>query len=120
MAAMTGRHIVDFNTALGLKLSADGETIELVARAPDHQIGDGMVHLAVLTTLGEVAAAHAVGSAVVPSALTANFLRPAPLGLLTAKGRVLVRGRRLCTAEGEVSAEGKLVAKVTVTFAVMG
>ena len=116
---MSGRHIVDFNSALGLRLGADGETIELVARAPDHQIGDGMVHLAVLTTLGEVAAAHAVKSAVVPSALTANFLRPAPLGLLTAKGKVLVRGRRLCTAEGEVSAGGKLVAKVTVTFAVV-
>lgn len=116
---MTGRHIVDFNTALGLRLAADGETIELLARAPDHQIGDGMVHLAVLTTLGEVAAAHAVKTAVVPSALTANFLRPAPLGLLTAKGKVLVRGRRLCTAEGEVSAAGKLVAKVTVTFAVV-
>lgn len=119
MTCMAERHVVDFNTALGLRLAADGETVELLARAPEHQIGDGMVHLAVLTTLGEVAAAHAVASAVVPSALTANFLRPAPLGLLTAKGRVLSRGRRICTAEGEVSAQGKLVAKVTVTFAVM-
>ncbi|MCK6459097.1 MAG: PaaI family thioesterase [Planctomycetes bacterium] len=117
---MTGRHIVDFNTALGLRLGADGETIELLAKAPEHQIGDGMVHLAVLTTLGEVAAAHAVNAPVVPSALTVNFLRPAPIGPLTAKGKVLVRGRRLATAEGEVSAEGKLVAKVTVTFAMVG
>jgi uncharacterized protein (TIGR00369 family) len=117
---MSERHVYDFNSALGLRLGADGETVELEAKAPDHQIGNGMVHLAVLTTLGEVAAAHAVGTAVVPSALTANFLRPAPVGLLTAKGRVLTRGRRLCTAEGEVTAQGKLVAKVTVTFAVVG
>jgi uncharacterized protein (TIGR00369 family) len=116
---MSGRPIVDFNSWLGLRLGADGETVELLARAPEHQIGNGIVHLAVLTTLGEVAAAHAVGSAVVPSALTANFLRPAPIGILTAKGRVLARGRRICTAEGEVSAEGKVVAKVTVTFAVV-
>ena len=117
---MTGRHIYDFNSALGLELGEDGETVELEARAPEHQIGHGMVHLAVLTTLGEVAAAHAAGVAVIPSALTANFLRPAPIGLLKAKGRVLVRGKRLCTAEGDVSAGDKLVAKVTVTFAVVG
>jgi len=116
---MSARHVYDFNSALGLRLAEDGETVELEAKAPHHQIGDGMVHLAVLTTLGEVAAAHAVGTAVVPSALTANFLRPAPLGLLRAKGRVLSRGRRLCTAEGEVTAGDRLVAKVTVTFAVV-
>jgi len=112
-------HIYDFNSALGLKLGDDGETVELEARAPEHQIGHGMVHLAVLTTLGEVAAAHAVGTAVVPSALTANFLRPAPIGRLRAKGRVLSKGRRLCTAEGEVFAQDRLVAKITVTFAVV-
>ncbi|MHC4954208.1 MAG: PaaI family thioesterase [Planctomycetota bacterium] len=112
------RMIYDFNSWLGLTMGADGETVELEARAPEHQIGHGMVHLGVLTTLGEVAAAHAVGGPVVPSAVTANFLRPAPLGLLRAKGRVLVRGKRLCTAEGEVTAGEKLVAKVTVTFAV--
>jgi len=116
---MSERHVYDFNSALGLRLADDGETVELEAKAPDHQIGNGMVHLAVLTTLGEVAAAHAVGTAVVPSTLTANFLRPAPLGLLRAKGRVLSRGRRLCTAEGEVTAGNRLVAKVTVTFAIV-
>ena len=114
------RVIYDFNSWLGLKMGADGETVEMEARAPEHQIGHGMVHLGVLTTLGEVAAAHAVGGPVVPSAVTANFLRPAAIGLLTAKGRVLVKGKRLCTAEGEVFSGGKQVAKVTVTFAVTG
>lgn len=113
-------HVYDFNSALGLKLGADGETVELRARAPEHQIGHGMVHLAVLTTMGEVAAAHAAQVAVVPSSLTATFLRPAPLGLLRARGRVLRRGKRLCTAEGEVFSGEDLVAKVLVTFAVVG
>lgn len=112
--------VYDFNSHLGLKLNADGKTVELEAKAPEHQIGNGMVHLAVLTTLGEVAAAHAVDRAVVPSALTVNFLRPAPIGPLSAVGRVLVSGKRLATAEGEVTAAGKTVAKVTVTFAVVG
>ncbi len=112
--------VYDFNSALGLRLGADGETIELEARAPEHQIGHGMVHLAVLTTMGEVAAAHAVGGPVVPASLSVQLLRPAPLGLLTARGTVLKRGKRLCTAEGEVFAEGKLVTKVLVTFAVTG
>jgi uncharacterized protein (TIGR00369 family) len=117
---MSERPVYDFNSWLGLQLGEDGESVVLDARAPEHQIGHGMVHLGVLTTLGEVAAAHAVGGPVVPSAVTANFLRPAPLGRLEAKGRVLVRGKRLCTAEGSVTAGDKLVAKVTVTFAVTG
>jgi len=117
---MTKPLVYDFNSWLGLRLGEDGETVELEAKAPEHQIGNGMVHLAVLTTLGEVAAAHAAGGPVVPSAVTANFLRPAPVGLLTAKGRVLVKGKRLCTAEGLVHAGDKLVAKVTVTFALVG
>jgi len=113
------RHVYDFNSALGLRLGEDGETVELEARAPEHQIGHGMVHLAVLTTMGEVAAAHAAQVAVVPSTLTATFLRPAPLGPLRARGKLLRRGRRLCTAEGEVYAGDALVAKVLVTFAVV-
>ncbi len=112
--------IHDFNSWLGLRLSADGAAVEMEARAPEHQIGNGMVHLAVLTTLGEVAAAHAVDRPVVPTALTANFLRPASLGPLTARGRVLSGGKRIVTAEGEVTQNDKLVAKVTVTFAVVG
>ena len=112
--------IYDFNSWLGIKLGADGATVEMEARAPEHQIGNGMVHLAVLTTLGEVAAAHAVDRPVVPTAVTANFLRPAVLGPLTAKGRVLSGGKRIVTAEGEVMSGGKLAAKVTVTFVVVG
>ena len=110
--------VYDFNSWLGLKPGPDG-SVELETRAPEHQIGNGMVHLGVLTTLGEVAAAHAADCAVMPTAVTANFLRPAQIGSLSAKGRVLVKGRRLCTAESEVTQGGKLIAKVTVTFAVI-
>ena len=39
--------VYDFNSHLGMRIGEDGVTIELEARAPEHQIGHGMVHLAV-------------------------------------------------------------------------
>ncbi|MGQ0614781.1 MAG: hotdog domain-containing protein [Planctomycetaceae bacterium] len=108
----------DFNSLLGLRPGPDAQSVELLARAPDHVIGGSFVHMAVLTTLGEVAAARAAGGDVIPASLHAVFLKPAPLGLLRARGRLLTRGRRLCTAEGEVFSGETLVAKVTVSFAV--
>ena len=115
---MSDRHIYDFNSWLGLTKNSDGD-LELEARAPEHQIGTGWVHFAVLTAMGEIAAAQAVGGSVVPASVNAHFLRPAPIGKLVARGKVLSRGRKLRTAEGEIYAGEKLVAKVTVQFAVM-
>ncbi len=107
---------VNFNGSLGIRALGDGGAIEMEARAPAHEAAPGIVHMAVLTTLGEVAAARAVGEAVVPVALSVQFLAPAPPGNLRAEGSLLRRGRRLCAAEGEVFAGGILVAKVSVTF----
>ncbi len=107
----------DFNRGLGLRAVGETGAIEMEALAPAHEAAPGIVHMAVLTTLGEVAAARAVGEAVVPVSLSAQFLAPAPPGLLQAQGRLLRQGRRLCAAEGEVFAGGILVAKVSVTFA---
>lgn len=108
-----------FNTGLGLKLGEDPHTIELQA-AEHHQVTPGMVHFAVLTTMAEVAAAQTVERAVVPAQVSVSLLRPARLGLLVAKGRLVKRGRRLATAVGEVFQEDELVATATVTFAIMG
>jgi len=107
----------DFNRSLGIRAAGEAGVVEMEARAPDHEAAPGIVHMAVLTTLGEVAAASAVGEAVVPVALSVQFLAPAPPGILRAAGRLLRRGRRLCAAEGEVFAGEILVAKVSVTFA---
>ena len=86
----------------------------------EHQVAPGLIHFAVLTTLAEVSAATAVAGPVVPTTLHVNLLRRAAPGRLIARGSVVKRGRTLTVAEGEVLQNDKLVAKATVTFAMMG
>lgn len=87
---------------------------------PEHQVAPGLIHFAVLATLAEVSAATAVATPVVPTTLQINLMRRAAPGRLTGRGTVIKRGRTLAVAEGEVFQAEKLVAKATVTFAVMG
>jgi uncharacterized protein (TIGR00369 family) len=107
---------MDFNATLGLK--PDGDAVVLDTR-PEHEVGAGAIHFAVLATLAEVSAARAVGAAVVPAQVSLHLLSPAKPGRLVARGRVLRKGRRLAVAEGEVSQDGAVVAKATVTFALL-
>jgi acyl-coenzyme A thioesterase PaaI-like protein len=106
-----------FNAALGLTAGADGEVV--LDTRPEHQVAPGVIHFAVLATLGEVAAAAAVGAPVVPAAIALNLLTRAQPGRLVGRGRLLRKGRTLAVAEGDVMQDGKLVAKVSVTFAVL-
>ncbi len=107
-----------FNDHLGLHRGDDGESIVLDTR-PEHQIVPGTIHFAVLTTLAEVAAAQATEASVVPASVHVQLLSRAEPGRLVAKGRLLRRGRRAAFAEGEVTQDGKLVAKASVQFAVL-
>jgi uncharacterized protein (TIGR00369 family) len=106
-----------FNTWLGMEAGPDGSIV--LDPRPEHLVAPDTVHFAVLTTLAEVSAAHAVGQAVVPASVTVNLLRRAKLERLEAKGTVVKQGRRLAVAEGEVRQGGELVAKAVVTFAVI-
>lgn len=106
-----------FNETLGLRPGGDG-SIHLETR-PEHEVAPGTIHFAVLATLAEVAAASAAGAPVVPASVHLSLMRRAEPGLLVGTGRVLKRGRTLIVAEGEVSRDGRLVAKATVTFAVV-
>jgi uncharacterized protein (TIGR00369 family) len=110
--------VQSFNLALGLTRADDGAII--LDTRPEHQVMPGVIHFAVLATLGEVAAADAVGASVVPANVSVNLLRAARPGRLEGRGRVLRAGRRLAVAEGEVIQGGELVAKVTVNFAIIG
>lgn len=111
---------MSFNRALGFRLAPDGQTIELDPGS-EHEVAPGTIHFAVLTTLGEVAAAQAAGAAVLPTHVAVQLVRRAVGGLpIAARGRVLKSGRTLIFAEGEVTQAGELVAKVTVTFARAG
>lgn len=110
--------MTDFNRWLGLTPGEDESTVFLDPR-PEHLIAPDLVHFAVLTTLAEVAAGRAVGVPIVPATVTVHLLQPARATRLVGRGHVLRRGRRLATAEGEVLQDGKLVAKATITFALL-
>ena len=107
-----------FNAVLGLAAGEDGEVV--LDTRPEHEVVPGTIHFAVLATVGEVAAAGAVGAPVVPASVSlALFTRASP-GRLVGRGKLLRRGRTLAFAEGEVLQDERLVAKVAVTFALVG
>lgn len=52
--------------------------------------------------------------------LKVNFLAPARLGLLKAKGRIVHRGKRIAVGSGEVrDRQGRLVATGLVTYMIL-
>ena len=107
-----------FGAWLGFRRGEGAHEIVLATRA-EHEVVPGTIHFAVLTTLGEVAAAAAVEAAVVPASVHAQLIARATPGTLLARGRLLRRGKRLAFARGEVEQDGKLVAAVDVTFALV-
>jgi len=107
-----------FNASLGLTRTAEGDGLALETR-PEHEAFPGIVHFAVLTALAEIAAAESVGASVAPTAVSVQLMKRATAGRLVARGRLLRRGRTLAFAEGEVSQDGRLVAKATVTFVLL-
>jgi len=110
--------VTSFNEALGLVAGEDGSI--LLDTRPEHEVAPEVIHFAVLATLGEVAAAAVVGAPVVPVAVAVSLLTRARPGRLVGRGRLLRRGRSLAFTEGEVFQEERLVAKVSVTFSVLG
>jgi len=109
---------VSFNRDLGLQPGPGGGVV--LDADERHQVAPGTVHFAVLATLAEVSAAHAVGLSVVPANVSLQLMRRASPGRLEGRGTVLKAGKRLAVAEGEVRQDGELVAKATVTFAILG
>lgn len=107
-----------FNQHLGLRAGPDACSVTLDTR-PEHEVIPGTIHFAVLATLAEVAAAAAVGAAVVPASVSLHLIARAEPGALVGRGRLLKRGRRMAFAEGEVVQGERLVAKAAVTFALL-
>ena len=110
---------IDFNQHLGITRGEEPGTVILDTR-PEHRIGPEAIHFAVLTTVAEVSAATVVGGAVVPASVHVSLLKAAAPGRLQGRGTLIRRGRRLAVAEGEVFQDGRLVAKATVQFAILG
>jgi acyl-CoA thioesterase len=74
---------------------------------------DSAVGLAVCTMIE-------VGRAIATIDLQVNFLAPTKPGLLTARGRVIHKGKRIAVGDCEVTdRNGKLVSKGTATYIIL-
>jgi uncharacterized protein (TIGR00369 family) len=116
---------------LGLELVtiAPGRCETLLALRARHLQQDGVVHAGVLATMADhtsgTAGASLIGADeyVLTAEFKINLLRAARGERLHCVGTVLKPGRRLIVAESEVfdgaPAQARLVAKATVTLAVM-
>jgi acyl-coenzyme A thioesterase PaaI-like protein len=109
--------VTNFNRELGMQTAADGSVV--LDTRPEHTVGPGFIHFAVVATLAEVSAAQAVGVSVVPASIGLTLISPAKPGRLVARGKLLRKGKRLAVAEGEVTQDDVIVAKALVTFAIM-
>ena len=86
----------------------------------------GTLHGGLIATLADTATGLAMltlldqGSTHVTTSLSVTFLAPGRAGTVTARARVLKRGRRFGYAEADVvDAEDRLLARAAATFSVM-
>jgi uncharacterized protein (TIGR00369 family) len=120
-----------FIQEVGIKVNEIGAgwcetTLEIL---PKHLQQDDFVHAGVLATMADHTAGGAAGSVVREDQVVLsvefkiNLLRPAIGNALRCRAQLLRAGRTLIVAESEVfaraSGEEKLVAKATVTLAVV-
>ena len=111
---------------LRLDRVAEGEVDVSLELEPRHLNLAGTLHGGMVATLADTATGLAYrtvlepGTGHVTSSLTVAFLVPGRGGTVTAKGRVLKRGRRFGYAEADVvDEEGTLLARATATFTVL-
>ena len=115
-----------FHKSVGVEvvqLHEDGATMRLVVRE-EHLNSDGVVHGGVTFTLADSALGHGIFKALGRPCTTAemkiNYLRPVVRGVMTARSRILRKGRRLVVARAEVHCGNAHVAEALSTFAVLG
>lgn len=124
-------HNAAFVGSLGIVLDAVGEgwcEAHLDVR-PEHEQQDGYVHAGVVATLADHAAGGAAMTLISPEhtvlsiEFKVNMLRPAVGERLRCRAEVLKAGRTISVVEASVfairEAEAKLVAKATLTMAVV-
>ena len=114
-----------FNRLVGIEFGAyhdDGVTLTLPV-ASTHLNGAGVVHGGVMLTLADAALgfgiARSVGGRCTTVEIKINYLRPVTEGVLSARSRIIRKGRSLVVARAEVHCGSKHVAEVLSTFAVL-
>ena len=109
-----------------LRADDDGSVIE-ADPLPEHLNGGGIVHGGYLTALLDSATGWAV-HALVPAGIAAphvqlsvQYVRAAVAGeTLVCHGRCVSAGRRIASAEAEITQGGRVIARAVTTHAVLG
>ena len=113
---------------LGLELEhlEVGEADVTLAIEAKHRNLMGTLHGGLISTLADTATGVAMGSSLDPgqtwttTSLNVTFLAPGRQGRVTARGRVVRKGRRFGYAEADVVDDGgRLLARASATFAIM-
>lgn len=103
---------------------ADGRAVTEIDMTQHLENVVGGFHGGAAFSLIDCAMGAAVYSLLGPDELTAtleaktNYIRPVQSGLIRCEAKVIHRGRRTAVLEAEVTADGKLVAKASGTFAI--
>lgn len=115
---------IPFVSLLGFDLThfEDGNSTILYRPKPEHANSFAVAHGGVVMTLLDVAMATAARSVsldmgVVTIEMKTTFMRPSPLGLLTAKGKLIHRTATMAFTEASIYDEaGRVCAASTGTF----
>jgi acyl-CoA thioesterase len=117
-AAMLGFRVVRADEA--------GSLIEATPR-PEHLNGGGIVHGGYLSTLLDSATGWAVharlpeGVAAPHVQLSVQYIRAATAGtVLVCRGRCVSNGRRIASAEAEITQDDRVIARAVTSHAVLG
>jgi acyl-CoA thioesterase len=118
-----------FSVHLGFRVISadeDGSLIEADPR-PEHLNGGGIVHGGYLAALLDSATGWAVHVKVAPGTpaphvqLTVQYIRAAVAGTtLICRGRCTTAGRRIASADAEITQGGRVIARALTSHAVLG
>lgn len=112
---------------LGVEVVSESDEAVVLAldATEDHLREGGIVHGGAMMSLLDMAMAGSVARTLAPGqrtasvSITTDFLRPASVGRLLARGRLVRRGQTMAFPEGELEdAEGRLVARATGVWAI--
>ncbi|UTI66848.1 PaaI family thioesterase [Paraconexibacter antarcticus] len=108
-----------------LRADADGALVEALP-GPEHLNGGGIVHGGYLTALLDSATGWAVHQHVPPGVaaphvqLSVQYIRAAVAGeLLVCHGRCVAAGRRIVSAEAEITQGDRVIARAVTSHAVL-
>lgn len=117
-----------FSALLGFRYIeiADGVAVVEADPGPEHCNGGGIVHGGFLAAMLDTTTGWAVHDGVAPGVaaphvqLSVQYVRAAVPGqVLTCRGRAIAVGRRIASAEAEITQSGRVVARAVASHAVL-